>query len=185
MYKMSVIHKLYLPFFILLNMILLTIIRKQRKHAVYQSHYLMKSAFSESNFPPQYLLEQSMKQARETLDIAIYNFDNPAIAESLTQAKHRGLHIRVLVDETKANKQKVEQIVSLLKIADIPVRLHASEKMHLKMTIMDQTTLIIGSFNYTDASVNENVEQLFKISNRTEAQKWTAIFNELWDFSQK
>lgn len=182
---MNIIRNFIFSFSILLNMGLFSIMWKQRKHSSSRSNPLMESAFNESNHSPKWLLEQSMSQAKETLDIAIYNFDDAAIAESLTKAKHRGLHIRVLIDETKATKKKVKQLLSQLTKNGIPVRRYATEKMHLKMTIIDQTTLVIGSFNYTYASVNENIEQLFKVSNRSEALKWTAVFNELWDLSQK
>ncbi|HLQ96907.1 MAG TPA: phospholipase D-like domain-containing protein [Pseudogracilibacillus sp.] len=181
---MSKIRKLFFPFSILLNMGLFAIMWKQQKHVPYRKNHSIESAFSESNHSPRWLLEQSISQARETLDIAIYNFDDAAIAESLIKAKHRGLHIRVLIDETKATKKKVKQLLSQLTKNGIPVRRYATGKMHLKMTIIDQTTLTIGSFNYTYASVNENIEQLFKVSNRSEALKWTAVFNELWDVSQ-
>lgn len=182
---MTIIRKLYIPLSILLNILFAMKVIKQRKHtSIYHNSYV-KSAFSNSYSSPKHLLEQSINQARWMLDIAIYNFDESTISNYLIKAKKRGVQIRILIDAKKATKKNVAEIISLLTKAGISVRLHTSEKMHLKMAIIDQKTLVTGSFNYTDASVNENIEQLFRISNQTEARKWTAVFNELWQKNLK
>src|SRR5699024_1102825 len=178
--QMATIRKLYISVCSLLNILLVINMIKQQKDTSSLQTFHVNSVIIDLSSTPKHLLKQSLVQAMQSIDIAIYHFDEPTIAKYLNKAKQRGVHIRILIDAKKATKTNVANIIHQLMQAGIPVRLHTSEKMHLKMAIIDQRTLVAGSFNYTNASVHENLEQLFKISNRKEAQKWTAVFNELW-----
>src|SRR5699024_4185141 len=178
--QMATIRKLYISVCSLLNILLVIKVIKQQKDTSSLQTFHVNSVFSDSSSTPKHLLKQSIAQARQSIDIPSYNFDEPTITKSIKKANQRGVHIRILIDAKKATQTNVADIIHQLMQAGIPVRLHTSEKMHLKMAIIDQRTLVAGSFNYTNASVHENLEQLFKISNQKEAQKWAAVFNELW-----
>jgi len=43
------------------------------------------------------------------------------------------------------------------------------------------TISLTGSYNYTEASANENLEQLMTLANGELAKEWTSIFTTLWN----
>src|SRR5699024_12241116 len=133
---------LYISASTLLNILIVIKVIKQQKDTPSVQTFHVNSVSSDSSSTTKHILKQSIAQARQSNDIAIYNFDEPTIAKSLKKANHRGVHIRILIDAKKATKTNVANIIHQLMQAGIPVRLHTSEKMHLKMAIIDQRTLV-------------------------------------------
>ena len=137
-------------------------------------------AFSDLENDPKALLLQSINEADETLDIAIYHFGDKEIAQAVQDAKDRGVSIRVITDAKKAKKKGRSEILDDFLQNNIEVKTIPSRKMHLKTAIIDERLVVTGSYNYTEASANENLEQLITVSNEELAAKWTDIFEELW-----
>lgn len=140
-----------------------------------------KYAFSQLVSDPKILLLESINGAEEQLDIAIYNFEDLEIAEAVMHAASRGVRVRVVTDEKKASKEKNSSILDNFTANDIAVKVNVVRKMHLKMVIVDQQQVTFGSYNYTKDSANENIEQLVTITNADIGEKWSVVFNKLWD----
>lgn len=130
---------------------------------------------------PKALLLQAINEATNTLDIAIYNFEDKEIAQAVLNAHNRGVHVRIMTDASKAKKNDQAAILNEFSQNQIDVKINTSRKMHLKMTIIDEQLIVTGSYNFTEASAYENVEQLMTISNEELAQEWTGIYADLWN----
>lgn len=137
-------------------------------------------AFSNLVNDPKTLLLESIGGARSAIDIAVYNFEDAEIAEALSKAKARDVTVRVITDSTKAEKKSRAKLLDTLTENQIDVKIVKSKKMHLKMTLVDERLVVMGSYNFTEDSATENMEQLIAISNEELAKKWTDVFEEIW-----
>lgn len=149
--------------------------------ALVNSNTVITSAFSNLVNDPKVLLLNAIKGANQTLDIAIYNLQDKDIAEAILQAKKRGVSVRLITDAKKAAKKERAAILKIFTENGIAVKTNRSQKMHLKMMIVDKTLVTTGSYNYTEASAYENQEQLLSIKNEGLAQEWTNSFTVLWN----
>lgn len=137
-------------------------------------------AFSDVTDNPKTLLLQAINDAKYTLDIAIYNIKDREIADAILGAKQRGVSVRILTDADKAENNKQAALLKRLSENSIEIKVNSKRKMHLKMTIIDESLIVMGSYNFTEASATENIEQLIAIKNQELGTEWTKIFNRLW-----
>ncbi|REB05496.1 DUF1669 domain-containing protein [Sporosarcina sp. BI001-red] len=137
-------------------------------------------AFSHLANDPKTLLLDTISAATKTIDIAIYNFEDPEIAQTLFEAIDRGVKVRVLTDSEKAQKKSRAKLLDRLTAKQIDVKIVTSKKMHLKMTLVDGRLVAMGSYNFTEDSATENMEQLIVITDKELAKKWTDVFNKVW-----
>lgn len=101
-----------------------------------------------------------IESAKNTLDVAVFSISHKDLAAALVDAQKCGVHVRVLTDDVQAKHQ--DSCVKMLKKAGIQFRMDSNEKMHMhhKFMVVDGSTLMSGSLNWTHAAVergNENV----------------------------
>jgi phosphatidylserine/phosphatidylglycerophosphate/cardiolipin synthase-like enzyme len=121
--------------------------------------------------------------ASNKIDGALYRFNHPALAQSLEEAVHRGVNVRLVVDGNKYRESRTTQ--ELLTGAIIPFRLGygrqgRGSKMHHKFVILDQRTVLTGSYNWTHESEDENQENLLIVRDPFPVQAYTREFEALW-----
>ena len=109
---------------------------------------------------------QFIQNAKESIYVAIYLIsveptptDNPAsiLLESLISAKERGVHVKVILDDTtfKANYNAYKR----LQQAGIDVSIDSAKTvLHGKVIVIDSKISILGSFNWSRASLSNNHE---------------------------
>lgn len=140
-------------------------------------------AFSDVVNDPKTLLLEAINEANNTLDIAIYNFEDREVAQAVLNANNRGVNVRIITDASKAKKNDQAAILDEFTRNNIVVKINTSRKMHLKTAIIDERLIVTGSYNFTEASADENLEQLMTLSNEELAQEWTGIYADLWNRS--
>jgi phosphatidylserine/phosphatidylglycerophosphate/cardiolipin synthase-like enzyme len=121
--------------------------------------------------------------AQSTIDGALYRFNHPGLAQALEEAVHRGVRVRLLTDGNKYKESRTTQ--ELLAGAVIPFRLAfgrlgKGSKMHHKFVILDQQTVLTGSYNWTLESEDENHENLLILRDPYPVEAYTREFDELW-----
>lgn len=97
------------------------------------------------------LIDSSNKE----IIVAMYNFSYKKIGERLINASKKGLDVLLILDKKKYKENK--DFVKELENNGIKVIL-AEEKMHMKVAIFDNSTLLMGSSNWTKESFKENHE---------------------------
>jgi len=119
--------------------------------------------------------------ARTYLHAACYTFTLDSIAQALIKAKERGLDVRVIVDRSEG-KQKAAQTNALL-AAGIPVMENThSGLMHDKFLVADGQSVVTGSFNWTQAAVEKNDENLIAFkAEPAVAGIYAAQFDRMWN----
>ncbi|MFZ0963182.1 MAG: phospholipase D-like domain-containing protein [Terriglobia bacterium] len=121
--------------------------------------------------------------ASSSIDGALYRFNHPGLAQALEEAVHRGVRVRLLVDGNKYKESPITQ--ELLTGAIIPFRLAfgrqgRGSKMHHKFVILDQQTVLTGSYNWTLESEDENHENLIILRDPRPVEAYTREFEALW-----
>jgi phosphatidylserine/phosphatidylglycerophosphate/cardiolipin synthase-like enzyme len=128
-----------------------------------------------------------INRARETIDMAIYNFNNDGlsnISAALNQASRRGVKIRVIYDESTFSKGVMDLF------GEIP-RLGRPEGergiMHNKFIIFDADAanpnlswVWTGSTNLTEKQINEDENNVILIQDQSLAKVFKMEFEEMW-----
>jgi phosphatidylserine/phosphatidylglycerophosphate/cardiolipin synthase-like enzyme len=141
----------------------------------------IKYAFTKDNQHPEKLLIEAINSAKKSLDISIYSITHKDIINAIVNAKKRGVVVRVITDKTESkNKSQIQQL-TILKNNDITVKIkNTNGLMHLKLTVIDNSSFAIGSFNYTYQASTNNDEILLLIPNQDIAINFDNIFNQMW-----
>ncbi|MGI8387417.1 phospholipase D-like domain-containing protein [Robertmurraya sp. P23] len=126
-------------------------------------------------------LIEVINNTKEELSIAIYNLDNDNIVAAISAAAERGVSIRIIADGENTENKDSKEIFDKLEALDIPIKINTDEKMHIKLTISDNQTVVTGSFNYTKDSAEDNQEVLLTVSDSDLVSSMNDTFNEMWD----
>jgi phosphatidylserine/phosphatidylglycerophosphate/cardiolipin synthase-like enzyme len=100
-----------------------------------------------------------LKKAKREILLLAYSFSSKPIAQALVDAKARGVHVDIVLDRS----QEVEKYSDLpffveQKLSPAIDAQHAIA--HNKVILIDQRTIITGSFNFTHQAEAENGENL-------------------------
>lgn len=124
-----------------------------------------------------------LRATSRSIDAALYRLNHPRLARALEEAVERGVRVRLVVDGNKYNESRATQ--ELLARAIIPFRLAygrrgPGSKMHHKFVILDQQTVLTGSYNWTLESEDENYENLVILEEAQPVEAYTREFEALW-----
>lgn len=127
-----------------------------------------------------------INRAKQTIDIAIYNFNNEglsSIASALNAAHGRGVRVRIVTDGGTNNSAIPNLVAGIGKIGR-PV---TSGIMHNKFMIIDgqsananDPVVWTGSCNWTDQNVNTDANNVLFIQDASLAKVYTLEFNEMF-----
>ncbi len=121
---------------------------------------------------------QELNRAKTTALVQSYSFTSAPIAKALVDAHKRRVDVQVILDKS----QRTERYSSATFIANegITTFIDAAHKIaHNKVMVIDGSTVITGSFNFTKAAENGNAENLLIVSNDPELAKiYTANWKE-------
>jgi phosphatidylserine/phosphatidylglycerophosphate/cardiolipin synthase-like enzyme len=123
------------------------------------------------------LVVKAIGEAKKSIHVAAYSFTSRPIASALAAAHDRGVDVEVVLDKSDKNQQH-GWIVQYLQDHKIPARLNYQYSiMHDKFMVIDDSTLELGSFNYTRAAENNNAENVLVIHG---AGKLTNDYGKQW-----
>lgn len=114
----------------------------------------------------------AIEKAQNTIHVQAYGFTSLPIANALKKASDRGVKVFVLLD--KSNYQNENPATALLRSGEnITVKIDFVPGIaHNKVMIIDNNTLITGSFNFTNAAQKRNAENVLKLHNNNIAQTY-------------
>lgn len=116
--------------------------------------------------------------AKKTIHIALFTFTHPKILEALFSAKERGVNVFVALDYSTA-KGASRKAAEALQKAHIPLYISNGGKLlHHKWCLIDNTTLLLGSANWTKSAFTINEDCLLVIHTLTNFQK--KYFCKIW-----
>lgn len=120
---------------------------------------------------------KEINAAKQTIRVQAYSFTSSTIAKAILDAKKRGVDCEVILD-----KSQVKQTYSELNFfhnQGIPTFVDAQHAIaHNKIILIDNETVITGSFNFSKAAEERNAENLLIIKGRHDiVGKYTANYN--------
>lgn len=146
------------------------------------------------------LLAASLMQARKRVDMALFVFSAQPLTDVLAQLQRRGVALRLVADAGFASRPFSEVLdllgVSLadqhckLEAANRPLsrplqgvgiaRLPGGDKLHHKLAVIDDRTVISGSFNWSPSAAHQNDEVLLVIESPLLAAHFRREMDRLW-----
>lgn len=125
----------------------------------------------------QNMILDDIKGAKKTIDLATYNYTDTKTAQALIDAVHRGVKVRMVIDEDNANKN----VVSDLRDGGVSViTAQSSGLMHAKYIIIDSSVVISGSANMTLASFSYDNNFMIRLESKEAAKVFTEEFEEMY-----
>ncbi len=119
----------------------------------------------------------SLDAAQQTLDVAVYEFDLPVIADALIRAKERGVQVRLVTDTDSMDEAVIKDIQKAkIKVVDD----QRSAIMHDKFVVIDQATVWTGSMNFTENDAYRNNNSFMEIASTKLAENYTREFEEMF-----
>ncbi len=123
------------------------------------------------------IVAATFAMAQKTIDVAIYDFDLPVLAEALIAAAQRGVRVRVVTDTDAMEEETIQSLIE----AGIPVvDDQRSAIMHDKFVVMDGVTVWTGSMNFTRNDAYRNNNNFIEITSTRLAQNYTTEFEEMF-----
>jgi phosphatidylserine/phosphatidylglycerophosphate/cardiolipin synthase-like enzyme len=119
----------------------------------------------------------AVNSAQKSLDIAIYNFSEPALANALIHAKNRGVQVRLVMESDNLTKPVPQWLLT----AGIPIIGDGQDSlMHDKFMVVDGKTLLVGSANFTDNGLNTDNNYLLQINDPNLAEAYSEEFESMF-----
>jgi phosphatidylserine/phosphatidylglycerophosphate/cardiolipin synthase-like enzyme len=105
---------------------------------------------------------KEINNAKSEVMVQAYSFTSKPIAKALVDAHTRGIKIEVILD--KSQRSQKYSSADFVAHAGIPTYIDSTHAIaHNKIMIIDRSTLITGSFNFTKAAEDNNAENLLII----------------------
>jgi phosphatidylserine/phosphatidylglycerophosphate/cardiolipin synthase-like enzyme len=115
----------------------------------------------------------AVKSAKTTVLVQAYTFTSQPIAAALIADKLRGVDVRVILDKNwQTQSAKVE---FALIAAGVPVLIDSKHSIaHNKVVVIDNYTVVTGSFNFTWQAEHSNAENLLIVNSKALGAKYAA-----------
>ena len=146
------------------------------------------------------VIQDQLGSAQKTIDLALFVFSAQQLTAKLAERISAGVKIRLLADPGFASRSFSEvldllgfampdrfckfeagnqPLITPLKDVGTP-RLARGDKLHHKFAVIDNKTVITGSFNWSPAAAHTNDETLLVIHSPQLAKLFTREMNRLW-----
>lgn len=116
---------------------------------------------------------EALDRARESVLVQAYSFTSAPIAKALVDAHKRGVDVTVILDSS----QRSEKYSSADFLVHMGIPTYIDDRhaiAHNKVMILDDTTVVTGSFNFTKSAEEHNAENLLVIRDPALAAQYTA-----------
>lgn len=158
---------------------------KQDLTAIFGSNNLTTTVAFSPKQGASILVIKTIQSAKKNIYVAAYYFTSKPIADALMQAHDRGVNIKIVLDRTQRKARG--SLFEDFRLKGIPTRINSKYRiMHNKFMIIDDITLQVGSFNYTDSAEYSNAENVLVIRNDVElVASYLEQWKKLWLESQE
>src|SRR5262249_21606228 len=125
-----------------------------------QAHFSPKGGCTDA-------IVHEIQQARHEVLVLAYSFTSKPIAQALVDAKLRGVHVEIVLDHSNEGEASSD-LHFFVEQGLVPTIDPHHAIAHNKIMIIDNRTLLTGSFNFTHHAENDNAENLLVIKGHRE-----------------
>jgi len=112
-----------------------------------------------------------LNRAKKEILVQAYSFTSQPIAKALVDAHKRGLRTEIVLD--KSQRGEKYSAADFTAHMGVPTYIDSSHAIaHNKIMVIDQETVITGSFNFTKAAEDRNAENILIIKSRELAKEY-------------
>lgn len=112
------------------------------------------------------LIVNEISKANHTVYLQAYSFTSKPIAMAVSTANKKGIHVIAILDKSQNKHNKYSSATYLIN-QHIPVWIDYQPAIaHNKVIIIDNNTVITGSFNFTKAAQRQNAENVLIIHDK-------------------
>lgn len=127
---------------------------------------------------------KAIDNSEQEVLVQAYGFTHNAIAQALVRAHQRGVTVRVLLDRKSQSANRY--VIDVLLDADIQVREDGKHAIaHNKVMVIDQATVITGSFNFTNSAASRNAENYLVLKSADLAGKYRLQWQNHWQHAME
>ena len=117
------------------------------------------------------LILDEIGAARTSIRVQAYSFTARDIAEALAAAQARGVDVQVIVDKSQTGERYT--VLDRLAAAGVPTFVdHCCAIAHNKVIVIDEATVVTGSYNFTQAAESKNAENLLVLKDPVLARRY-------------
>jgi len=117
--------------------------------------------------------------ARVSIDISVFTISDDRLAEAINTAHQRGILVRIITDNDKAND--IGSDIYFLIDQGIDIRMDKTDNhMHHKFAVIDKNILVNGSFNWTRSATDYNQENILVTDEIKLVSAYLEEFEGLW-----
>ena len=151
---------------------------------VLNEYYQPKPVICECYFFPNPSNEEKvvsmLRTCKKSLDISIFSLTLDTITQAILEGFQRGVKVRIIADD-ECSKNSGSDIYLLASVG-VPCKTdNAIYHMHNKFAVIDNSVVIMGSFNWTGQAVKYNQENIFFYEDKNIANQYTKEFEKLWN----
>jgi phosphatidylserine/phosphatidylglycerophosphate/cardiolipin synthase-like enzyme len=126
------------------------------------------------------MLAANIAAARQTVDMAAYEFNSPALTRALLDAHARGVRVRIVTDLQDGFEDEETTLDQLVAAGISIVTDTRTALMHNKFTIIDSTFVWMGAMNYTINDTYRNNNNSIVLRSRQAVENYQAEFDEMF-----
>lgn len=108
---------------------------------------------------------EALGKAKQTVLVQAYSFTSAPISKAMVDAHKRGVKVTAVLDKS----QETEKYSSATFVANAGIPVFIDDKhqiAHNKIILIDDATIITGSFNFTKSAEENNAENLLVIEGK-------------------
>lgn len=144
---------------------------------------LVKHDISEAYFSPgkacRSAITHQIIQAVEKIDICVFTISDDLITNAIIAAHKKGIDLKIITDDDKT-KDLGSDIAQLAK-EGIAVKMDdTANHMHHKFMVVDDHTVITGSYNWTRSAAKYNYENILLTRDPGVIKAYLKEFDKLW-----
>lgn len=107
----------------------------------------------------------AINRAQKNVLIQAYSFTNLPIGEALIADKNRGVRVEIILD--RSNENSPDSLIHLMMEHGVPIYIDSSHAIaHNKVMVIDNDTVLTGSFNFTKSAEEKNAENCLVIQGK-------------------
>ena len=150
------------------------------------------------------LLAEQLKAAKKSIDMALFVFSAQQLTNALREQMKQGVEIRLVADPGFASRP-FSEVLDLLGVTlpdhtckveagNRPLeqglkgigtpRLARGDKLHHNFAVIDNKTVVTGSFNWSPSAAHTNDETLLVIHSPQLAKHFTREMDRLWETAE-
>lgn len=127
-----------------------------------------------------FALRDLMGEAQNRLLICVFTISDDRLSKAIKTAHQRGIDVRIITDNHKSEDKGSD--IEYLHKSRVPVRMDRSpDHMHHKYAIVDDHSLVTGSYNWTRSAETRNQENIVVLHDASLIRQFEKEFERLWD----